>query len=174
MTHPLDTTATALLALVDRLDQLATLLEGTPDFDYRWQPAGGVSGSVGAHVRHVLDHVSALLDADGSSFVTYDHRQRDVTLEHSRPAAIQALGRAAADLRARAGCWTERPLGLQTIVRRGAAPLVVASSLARETVFVLQHTIHHQAIVALLLNARGVALPAEFGYAPSTPLRAAS
>jgi hypothetical protein len=51
------------------------------------------------------------------------------------------------------------------------ATVEVASSLGRELVFVLQHTIHHQAIVALLLAARGVTIPPRFGYAPSTVTR---
>jgi uncharacterized damage-inducible protein DinB len=46
----------------------------------------------------------------------------------------------------------------------------LTTSLARELVFALQHTIHHQAIVAVLLHEQGIAAPAEFGYAPSTPV----
>jgi uncharacterized damage-inducible protein DinB len=174
MPYPLDAISATVLALAERLDDLATLLDRTTDLDYRWQPPGGASGSVGAHVRHTLDHVNALLALDRGGVVTYDLRQRDTALEHSRPVGIAELGRAAMDLRERLGRWTERTLTLHTIVRRGGPPVVVATSLAREIVFVLQHTIHHQALIALLLNGNGVATPAQFGYAPSTPMRAAS
>jgi uncharacterized damage-inducible protein DinB len=174
MTSPLDTMTTAVLALTERLEDLADLLDDTSDFDYRWTPPGGVSGSVGAHLRHILDHVNALLAVDRTGGITYDHRQRDTALEQSRLVAIAALGRAATDLRARLNYWAERPLALQTIVRRGGPLVPVSTSLARELVFVLQHTIHHQALIALLLNQRGMELPSQFGYAPSTPMRAAS
>lgn len=174
MTHPFDAMTAALLALTERLEDLAGLLDRTTDFDYRWVPPGGVSGSVGAHVRHVLDHVGALVGSERTGTISYDHRQRDTAVEQSRLVGIAALARAATDLRTRIGYWTERPVTLQTIVRRGAAPHAVGSSLGREVVFVLQHTIHHQALIALLLNERGVELPTAFGYAPSTPLRAAS
>jgi hypothetical protein len=46
---------------------------------------------------------------------------------------------------------------------------VVRSTLGRELAFVASHTIHHFAIVALLLRDMGIGVPARFGYAPSTP-----
>jgi uncharacterized damage-inducible protein DinB len=174
MTSPLDAMTVTVLALIERLEDLADLLDRTSDFDYRWTPPGGVSGSVGAHVRHVLDHVTALIAVDRGGTLTYDHRQRDAALEQSRLVGIAALARAATDLRVRIDYWTERPVALQAIVRRGGPALAIATSLGREVVFVLQHTIHHQALIALLLNERGVTLPTQFGYAPSTPMRVAS
>ena len=51
----------------------------------------------------------------------------------------------------------------QVDYRHGAAVEVTSVTLGRELVFVLQHTIHHQAIVALLLAARGIAIPPRFG-----------
>lgn len=54
----------------------------------------------------------------------------------------------------------------------GAQPVIGWSTLARELAFVMSHTIHHQAIVALLLEQQGGGVPDErFGYAPSTPHR---
>jgi uncharacterized damage-inducible protein DinB len=40
--------------------------------------------------------------------------------------------------------------------------------------FVISHTIHHQALVAVLLSATGRGVPDAFGLAPSTPLSARS
>jgi hypothetical protein len=34
----------------------------------------------------------------------------------------------------------------------------------------MSHTIHHQAIIALLLGPHDTPLPDRFGYSPSTPL----
>ena len=45
----------------------------------------------------------------------------------------------------------------------------VQTSLGRELAFVVQHTIHHAALIAVLLDILGVRVPADFGYAPSTP-----
>jgi uncharacterized damage-inducible protein DinB len=43
------------------------------------------------------------------------------------------------------------------------------STLARELAFVLNHTIHHQAMIGLLASLHGCDVPDGFGYAPSTP-----
>ena len=60
---------------------------------------------------------------------------------------------------------------LEALVEHGQPPIAVPTSLARELVFALQHTIHHQAIIAVLLQPIGVATPSRFGYAPATPSR---
>jgi len=53
------------------------------------------------------------------------------------------------------------------------SPPSVKAIVARELAFVMNHTIHHQAIIALLLEFQGrEPLDDRFGYAPSTPSRA--
>jgi uncharacterized damage-inducible protein DinB len=105
--------------------------------------------------------------------VRYDGRRRQATLESDRRVAAAALRESAARLEALVQERADAPLVLESQVDRRGACVQVLSSLARELVFVLQHTIHHQALVALLLAGRGVAVPHTFGYAPSTPRTAA-
>ena len=45
---------------------------------------------------------------------------------------------------------------------------VLVTSLARELEFLVSHTVHHYALVAVLAHAHGVIMPADFGMAPST------
>lgn len=45
------------------------------------------------------------------------------------------------------------------------------STLARELAFVVSHTIHHQAIIGVLLAIHGHAVPERFGHSPATPRR---
>lgn len=167
--YALDSTATASAALTRSLNELAALLEDTTDQAYLWKPDGGVSGSIGAHVRHVLDHVRVLVDRPTQRTVTYDRRQRDTSIEHDRLEGIAALRRTACHLRTAIDAPQDQILVLEALVERGQPPIAVTTSLGRELVFALQHTIHHQAIVAVLLHEIGVATPAQFGYAPSTP-----
>ena len=42
------------------------------------------------------------------------------------------------------------------------------SSLGRELQFLLGHTVHHNAIVAMILDRHGIELPQGFGVAAST------
>jgi uncharacterized damage-inducible protein DinB len=168
MGHAFDTTMVPALALAATLGELASLLERTTELDYLSRPPGGVSGSVGAHVRHCLDHVQAVLDRSGDGVMTYDRRRRDTPVEHSRTFGISALREVAVALRAMAARPADEPLTLEAQVDRDGGRVQVTSSIGRELVFVLQHTIHHQALVALLLADRGVLIPPQFGYAPST------
>jgi uncharacterized damage-inducible protein DinB len=163
----------AATALADCLADLASVLERVSDLDYVATPPGGVSGTIGAHVRHCLDHVNAVLDPPPDGVVRYDGRRRQATLESDRRVAAAALRESAARLEALVQERADAPLVLESQVDRRGACVQVLSSLARELVFVLQHTIHHQALVALLLAGRGVAVPHTFGYAPSTPRTAA-
>ena len=166
-------TTLAAGALADCLGELASLLERVSDLDYVAKAPGGVSGAIGAHVRHCLDHVNAVLDPASDGVVRYDGRRRQPTLETDRQVAAATLRRSAARLEALTPEIADAPLLLESQVDRQGACVQVISSLARELVFVLQHTIHHQALVALLLAGRGVAVPHTFGYAPSTPRTAA-
>jgi uncharacterized damage-inducible protein DinB len=68
----------------------------------------------------------------------------------------------------------DAPVTLASVVAHGAAPISARSTLGREMLFVISHTIHHQALVAVLLSATGRGVPDAFGLAPSTPLSARS
>jgi uncharacterized damage-inducible protein DinB len=155
------------------LDDLAAVLERTSDADYVAKPPGGISGSVGAHVRHCLDHVHALLDRADDGPVSYDQRRRQAAIEEGRQLAVSALRAAGARLQALAPHLPAGSVTLRAQVDRDGSQVEASSTIARELVFLLQHTIHHQALVALLLAGRGVVVPHLFGYAPSTPRSAA-
>jgi uncharacterized damage-inducible protein DinB len=60
---------------------------------------------------------------------------------------------------------------LSAVVDGTGRRVAAQSTVARELVFVLSHTIHHQAIIALLLASAGQSTPERFGLAPSTPGR---
>jgi len=160
-------------ALARCLIELSTVIERTSDLDYVAKPPGGVSGSIGAHVRHCLDHVHAVLDRMPDGTMSYDHRRRHPMLEECRHVAVTALEAAVERLEQVTTRAQDAPVVLETQVDREGGRVQVVSSMARELVFVLQHTIHHQALVALLLAGRGVPVPLTFGYAPSTPRPAA-
>jgi uncharacterized damage-inducible protein DinB len=158
-------------ALAEHLDALAEIVDRVGDLDYLARPASGVSGAIGAHVRHCVDHVLALLDRTPEGVMTYDSRQRDAALEQSRRLAIDTLRQLAIRVREMAPRTSDVPLTLQTLLDRQGTRARVRTSLGRELVFVLQHTIHHEAVVAVLLAGRGKVMSGHFGLAPSTPRR---
>ncbi|MEE8062365.1 MAG: hypothetical protein V3T16_11060 [Gemmatimonadales bacterium] len=129
----------------------------------------GVS-PIGGHFRHVFDHYHAFLDGLPAGQVNYDARERDVRVEQD---ASRATG-VAEDLARSIG--TIAADDLNSPIRVSANQLVegksvtdwTGSTVQRELMYLLSHTVHHYAIISLLALQSGVKLDAEFGVAPST------
>ncbi len=154
--------------LVAVLDQLDELLDGLTDDQYVATPGGLVTSGIGGHVRHNLDHVEALLRAAETGELDYDRRERGTGIERDRAAARAAIRKLAAQLQD--FDWADAPafLAMNAIVAPDAPAIAMTTTIDRELAFVLSHTIHHNALIALLAKLQGAALPPDFGYAPST------
>jgi uncharacterized damage-inducible protein DinB len=157
------------LALADRLHDLSSVIEALDDEVFQSVRGDGASGSVGAHVRHTLDHVAAIVEPIVASVIDYDARERGTQVERSPRVAVDELRRLARAARSWSRQQAGRLVELHATIDSGGRRVTVQSTMARELVFVLSHTIHHQAIIALLLASSGRTVPARFGVAPSTP-----
>jgi uncharacterized damage-inducible protein DinB len=163
--------ATPMFALVALLDDTAGVVAGLSDETYAERLFAAVSGSIGEHVRHLLDHVSAFTTALTGGVVSYDHRRRGTRIEHDRLAALHAIDELKALLLDRP-CDLEAHLVVRYMPSR-THEATCRSTVGRELAFVLSHTIHHQALIAVLAAAGGQLSPNAFGVAPSTPWPAA-
>ena len=149
------------------LRQGIALLEQLDDrlyFETRDLP---VRSGVGAHFRHCLDFYNSFLAGVSAGYVDYNRRERDALVERDRAFAATRLRIVIAELESLS-------------ITDGAMPLVVAlegaadesawcaSTVLRELQFLLSHTIHHYALIALLLRLQGFEPDAEFGVNPST------
>jgi uncharacterized damage-inducible protein DinB len=159
----------SLQVLQAQLRMLRSTIGELPDdvFRARISPS---SGTIGEQVRHTVDHARALLALIDGDDLTYDARLRGTPVETHAVIAAQEIDRICGDLEALDGAG-ERSIRLHLIAEAGRCPLQLTSTLGREVAFVIQHTIHHCALIALLLERRGLAVPARFGYAVSTPAR---
>jgi uncharacterized damage-inducible protein DinB len=153
------------------LDELDSLLSEVASEVYCARFANEISGSIGEHVRHCLDHVSALLAADSSATLSYDRRQRGTAVETDPAEAVRQILRLKRGLEA----WSTRSLDetirVTSMISASGASVTGWSTLARELAFVMSHTIHHQAIIGVLLAVHGHAVSDRFGHSPSTPRR---
>jgi hypothetical protein len=159
-----------LQPLVDLLHQMRTMIARLDDIDYAMPAPGRTTGGIGGHVRHCLDHVSALLAGTRTGLCAYDRRQRGTDVETSRTAAIDATTEAMIRLLQLDAATLESEVFVETQLEPGGAMVVTRSSVCREVAFLVSHTIHHNAIVAQMLHARGVEMTPRFGLAPATPL----
>ena len=155
-----------------RLDELADVLRQVSPTAYTASSFPRVSGSIGQHVRHILDHVAGLCATARSGVLSYDRRERGTDVEAGVNAALRTIRHLQGALRQFDDSDENAPITLTSVVAHGAAPVAVRSTLAREILFVISHTVHHQALIAVLLSAAGCTVPDAFGLAPSTPLSA--
>jgi uncharacterized damage-inducible protein DinB len=158
----------AILPLVAVLGQLSELVGAMSDEQYTMKPDEIMSSSVGSHVRHCLDHIEAILRGFETGMIDYDTRDRGTPVETCRTAAIEALGRQAQRLLRFPACSEHHPLQLKVTLTNSGPAVTVATSVGRELAFVLSHTIHHNALMAVIAKALGTPVPHRFGYAPST------
>ena len=159
-----------LQPLVDLLHQMRTMIERLDDIDYAMPAPGRTTGGIGGHVRHCLDHVAALLAGTRTGLCAYDRRQRGTDVETCRTAAIDAATEAMIRLLQLDAETLESEVFVETQLEPGGAMVVTRSSVSREVAFIVSHTIHHNAIVAQMLHARGFEMAPRFGLAPATPL----
>jgi len=155
-------------ALQAHLYSLGRLVESLGEHTYRAAPRAS-SGSAGEHVRHCLDHARALISGMGERQMSYDSRLRGTAVETDPRAAGAEIGRLCAALDHLDADHMTTPLTLETQTHRDAPPIRVETTIGRELAFVAQHTLHHCATLAVLLEGMGIAVPERFGYAPSTP-----
>lgn len=154
--------------LVQLLHQLVEVLSAAGDADYVLKPVGGISGSLGAHVRHCLDHIDALLTGTAGGVIDYDHRKRGTVVETRRVAAFDAILDIEDRLRRLEASMLTHPVRVRIVIDADGTSIETMSSLGRELAFVLSHTVHHHALMGAMCAALGIPVPEGFGYAPST------
>ena len=141
--------------------------------DSRYGQGGGPANdraSVGSHLRHALDFYQALLQGAEGGRIDYDARSREQEIESDRTLAIDRIQRILAGLEELLDESSDRPLQVKADAPPTDVPFQVwsRSSLKREFQFLLNHTVHHYALIALTLHFQGFETDPEFGVAPST------
>jgi len=144
------------------------LLESLEDRHYAERSDAFFGASIGAHVRHSIDHVESLARSLEATSIEYDHRDRGTEVETDRGAGIRALDRAAGALRPIERRDAEDSLEMRALVDSAGDTVTTRSTWAREVVFTLSHTIHHAALISAMARLSGARVPEGFGLAPST------
>jgi uncharacterized damage-inducible protein DinB len=150
-------------AMVQRLQK-----EAAPTFKYEQ--------AVGPHVRHIIEHYTALFAAldTTNTCVDYDARDRDIRLQSEPAVTLTKLHEMAARMQGLAYAPTpvfDLHTALSTRLKAGVEgeiEVTVSTTLERELLFLSSHAVHHFAILAHYCRIAGVDLGHDFGKAPST------
>jgi hypothetical protein len=161
----------ALVQNIDLLRQGITLLRKIDDDVYSAaRPDHETSYRVGPHLRHCIDAYGCLLDGLEDCSINYDGRRRDPRLESERAAGLEALERLVEGLGRLAVIDSDLELTVRVDTPAGARGPEASSrsTLHRELQFLVGHTVHHFALIGMILRQHGFDPGREFGVAPST------
>lgn len=152
------------------LEQGIGLLQEISDEQYVDSDSPYYRSGVGEHMRHVLDHYLSLLNQSDSK-VDYDARERDKRIETDKSYAVSIARNIINQLEVYLN--GDRPLDAQLRIRSNEGEIDAdspwtTSSVKRELQFLISHTVHHYALIAVILRTQGYHPPGEFGIAPST------
>jgi hypothetical protein len=156
-------------ANIASLRQARALLQEISDSMYADCPEKMAPHRVGGHLRHILEFYQCFLDGLVSRYIDYDARERDITIETSRTAALAKLDTIIRELqsptvRSDLVVWVR----MEDSEAQDISQPFMTSSVARELQVLSSHTIHHFALIAVTLRHHGLAVSREFGMAPST------
>ena len=125
---------------------------------------------IGSHFRHCLDFYHSFLKGVEEGRVDYDDRQRDERIEKDRRAAISKFVATIKRLEGLPRLDNRMPLAvrLEDAGEEQDPSSWSCSSVMRELQSLVSHTVHHYALIAVMLQLNGFEPAEEFGVAPST------
>lgn len=122
---------------------------------------------VGKHFRHIIEFYITFLKQYPR--VNYDLRQRNHVLETDRKVAADTVKVVKKGLALFEGKkWDEEISLYERDIPFEKNNNLVKSSLSRELRYLVEHTVHHYAIIAMFLKHFGYQIPYGFGVAQST------
>ena len=156
-------------AIAEVLRQGELLLNSLKDEDYKRKVPNVFSSTVGGHYRHCLDHFQSLLQGLDADEINYDNRHRDPRIENDRTFALAETHRILRAFASISRPFLDCPINVRSKVNYSgdAAPLI-GSTVGRELMYAVAHTIHHYALIAVICAMLEIPVPAGFGVAPST------
>lgn len=150
------------------IEQGKQYLLALTDAQYCKVPKPLFESSAGAHMRHIIDHYKALIQAK-NEVVNYNKRYRYCETETQRADALEQLEQIAQWLGSLDEDSLNRPLSVISEISISAKQDFAGNStLGRELVFVASHAVHHYFTLKLIAKSQNVQLDEGFGLAPAT------
>ncbi len=151
-----------LKSIRQSLEELISLLDQLSDQDYTKSCEALSNATIGEHVRHILEMYKCLEKGYESGILNYDNRERNIRIQTETEFAKQII--------------TEIKMGLKNenkIVyleqQIDGLGIRIQSNYYRELLYNLEHCIHHQALIkVVVLQLENISVNEDFGVARST------
>ncbi|MDI1233500.1 MAG: hypothetical protein PSX81_04410 [bacterium] len=148
-----------------QLLELKLILNQVKDSDYSKTLSILEDGTIGRHVRHVLEFYECLFFSNTEETVCYDDRKRNLKLEESARFAADYIDQIIDRIEQ---LGINKRLLLKSKFEQ--SEVLMESSLYREITYNIEHTVHHLAIIRIAISyeLKYINLSKTFGYAAST------
>lgn len=151
------------------VNQAIELLDGMSIDEYQKNLPPHFPSSIGVHIRHIVDHFSALQEGYKNGHVNYNVRSRESQVEKMPKAATEMLNNIVNWLDNIGDDLLDKPLSIRSEIDLSRNHSTTChSTLERELVFASSHAIHHYALVKIICAMQHLTIPELFGYAPAT------
>ncbi|WP_040506406.1 DinB family protein [Leptospira wolbachii] len=147
------------------LEQGIHLLKSISNESYT-QRQQNMDASIGEHFRHILEHYELFWEGIKVGHIDYDNRKRNPELEVNRLFAIESMMGYASKFNEET--FYLEPLTISQNYNPKKPVPIVTSNLTRELMFLVSHTVHHYAIISILVKLDGGVVPNGFGFSPAT------
>ena len=150
------------------LQQSIRLLNQLSPAQYTHTDSPMYNSGIGPHLRHCIDHYQSFCTSWPSGKINYDHRERSGNIETNLEAAKATLFQIIEKMQELTSEDLEQ--GIKTCMDCGTTGQenYSSSSVRRELQFLTSHTVHHYALMAMILHHQGIQPEDGFGVAPST------
>lgn len=149
------------------LSQLDIFLTSIETLQYKQQLPLLSESTIGMHVRHIIEFYQCLIKGQLQGQINYDARERNLLQESNIEYARSCIDNILIDLDM---IQENKSIHLITEQNKTESKLVIDSNLYRELSYVIEHTIHHFAIIkmACITYFPSILFDADFGIAYST------
>jgi uncharacterized damage-inducible protein DinB len=158
-----------MIAAIDKnLQRGITLLTNITNEQYSDKTVAPYYSSIGAHMRHVLDVFSCIVNGVEKGHIDFSDRKRNTLAEEQTVEGIKYF-----EMIIRA-LYELETLDLNQLIEvtddLGMGRVTATYTLSSALIQAHSHAIHHFASVGFIVNSLGIELPdADFGYNPTTP-----
>ncbi|GIX43112.1 MAG: hypothetical protein KatS3mg129_2845 [Leptospiraceae bacterium] len=152
--------------LIHLLFQLREILDHLEVEEYR-KVYFPFTASIGSHLRHIIEHILIFISSlKNGNHIEYDNRSRNQPMEYDLELAKESLTQIINELNNIE--WQNKDIILNVVINPEKAPIQIESNILREFHFLINHTVHHNAIILSILKQLDKTVPSFFGFAPAT------
>jgi hypothetical protein len=148
-----------------QLLELKEILNQISDSDYPKPLTILENGTLGKHVRHILEFYQCLLFTNSENIICYDDRKRNLLLEDNVRYATDYIDEIIDRIE-----LIELNSLLSLKSKYEDAEILIETSLYRELIYNVEHTVHHLATIRIAISSelKYINLSNTFGYSEST------